>query len=141
MRGQNHGQENRKEADVRRRISRKDLIFIAVLAAVLSGILAFCQLRPDAEAAVAEVTVDGEFYGSWPLSDDREIPVVIDGRTTNIFVIRDGKADMVEADCPDQLCVHQQAISKNRETIVCLPNRVVVQVTGGGESGYDSIAK
>lgn len=44
-------------------------------------------------------------------------------------MIRDGKADMKEADCPDKLCVHQKAISAENESIVCLPNRVVVTVT------------
>ena len=48
---------------------------------------------------------------------------------------------MVEADCPDKLCVHQKAISKNNETIICLPNKVVVQVTSGEESEFDSVAK
>ena len=48
---------------------------------------------------------------------------------------------MIEADCPDQLCVHQKAISKDRETIVCLPNKVVVEVKSKTESEFDSIAK
>jgi hypothetical protein len=71
----------------------------------------------------------------------QEVDIVIDGVTTNVLVIEDGKADMTDADCPDRLCVHQRAISRNNETIVCLPNKVVVQVTGGEESEFDSIAK
>ena len=63
------------------------------------------------------------------------------GKTTNLLVIKDGKADVTEADCPDKLCVHQKAISKTNETIVCLPNKVVVQVIGAGESELDSIAR
>ncbi len=120
--------------------AKKDMIFIAVLAAALAGIFAVFALGRDAGVTV-RITVDGELYGSWPLSDDCEVNVMIDGKTTNVMEIRDGKADMTEADCPDQLCVHQKAISKDRETIVCLPNRVVVQITGGEEGVYDSIAK
>lgn len=120
--------------------AKKDMIFIAVLAAALAGLLAVFAVGRDAGVTV-RITVDGELYGSWPLSDDCEVNVMIDGKTTNVMEIRDGKADMTEADCPDQLCVHQKAISKDRETIVCLPNRVVVQITGGEEGVYDSIAK
>lgn len=120
--------------------AKKDMIFIAVLAAALAGIFAVFAVGRDAGVTI-RITVDGELYGSWPLSDDREVNVMIDGKTTNVMEIRDGKADMTEADCPDQLCVHQKAISKDRETIVCLPNRVVVQITGGEEGVYDSIAK
>ena len=38
---------------------------------------------------------------------------------------------MISADCPDKLCVNQHAISSNGETIVCLPNKVVVEVEDG----------
>ena len=45
-----------------------------------------------------------------------------------ILVISDGKADMESADCPNQICVHHSAISHIGETIICLPNRVVIEV-------------
>lgn len=45
-----------------------------------------------------------------------------------ILVISDGKADMESADCPNQICVHHGAISHTGETIVCLPNRVVIEI-------------
>ena len=51
---------------------------------------------------------------------------------TCILTIKDGKADMTFADCPNQICVHHEAIMNKGETIVCLPNRVVVEI-GGAE--------
>lgn len=45
-----------------------------------------------------------------------------------ILIISDGKADMESADCPNQICVHHGAISHTGETIVCLPNRVVIEI-------------
>ena len=45
-----------------------------------------------------------------------------------ILVIHDGNADMESADCPNQICVHHSAISHTGETIVCLPNKVVIEV-------------
>ena len=57
-------------------------------------------------------------------------------------VIEDGKAKMISADCPDQLCVHQSSIAKSKETIVCLPNKVVVEVQGSGDKkDYDAVVK
>ncbi len=46
---------------------------------------------------------------------------------------------MVKADCPDQLCVNQKPVSKNHESIICLPNRVVVEVESKEESEYDAV--
>lgn len=45
-----------------------------------------------------------------------------------ILVIKDGEANMQEADCPNQICVHHSPISHKGETIVCLPNRVIVEI-------------
>ena len=88
------------------------------------------------DGARVNVTVDGELYGTYRLDEEQEID--IDG--TNYLVIHDGEADMTEANCPDKLCVHQKSISKDGETIVCLPNKIVVEVTGADSGELDSIA-
>ena len=128
---------------MKKRISRNDVIFLAILLAVVTVFLVVYErtgTRADAGACV-RVTVDGSVYGTYALGEEQEIPIVQDGVTTNVLTIRDGRADMTEADCPDKLCVHQKAISKKHEMIVCLPNKVVVEVTGSEENGFDSIAR
>jgi hypothetical protein len=126
---------------IKKRLGKNDLIFIVLLAAALAALLLYVNLAGSGAGAFVQVTVDGAAYGTYPLSVRQEVDIVIDGVTTNVLIIEDNRADMVDADCPDRLCVHQKAISKNNETIVCLPNKVVVQITGGEESEFDSIAK
>lgn len=46
----------------------------------------------------------------------------------NTVVIKNGKAFVKSADCPDQICVKHKKISKSGESIVCLPNRVIIEV-------------
>ena len=46
---------------------------------------------------------------------------------------------MIEADCPDKLCVHQKAIERTNETIVCLPHKVVVEIQDAKEADFDSM--
>lgn len=55
--------------------------------------------------------------------------------TDGITGLKSGTArvSMIEADCPDHYCVDHAAIDKVNETIVCLPHRVVLEITGGGE--------
>jgi hypothetical protein len=49
---------------------------------------------------------------------------------------------MIEADCPDKLCMHQNAISLAGENIVCLPNKVVCTVVDETEdAAFDAIVK
>ena len=134
--------ERQKETEQvsRQRCGKKDLLLLIVVAVIIIVIALCFFLRKDAEGGRAVVTVDGEEYGQYPLSEEQEIPIVIAGRETNLLIIKDGKADVTEADCPDQICVNQKAISKEHETIVCLPNKVVVEILGGETADLDTIA-
>lgn len=117
------------------------MIFIVTAVVAAAVILLAFYLNEKGPGAGVVVTVGGETYGTYSLMKEQEIPIVTDGVRTNLLRIADGKAMMEDADCPDKLCVHHRAISKANETIVCLPNKVVVTVTGGEESEFDSIAK
>lgn len=47
---------------------------------------------------------------------------------TNIIVIKDGVVYMGDATCKNQVCVNTGKISKKGESIVCLPNKVIVEI-------------
>lgn len=121
------------------RFGKSDRLFLGILGLALLLGLAVFSLVNTKQGAYAKVTVDGELYGTYPLSKEQTVEIVIGGTVTNVLVIRDGKADMTEADCPDQLCVHQKAVSREKETIVCLPNKVVVEIFGPEVSGLDAV--
>lgn len=46
---------------------------------------------------------------------------------------------VAESDCPGQDCVHTGTITRAEQSIVCLPEQVVVQLTGGGGGGPDAV--
>ena len=108
---------------------RNDLILIGSLLAflILLG-LAFFFLRGERDRVV--VTVNGEEYGTYSLSRDAEIDVRTgkDGEHLNRLIIKEGKASMETATCPDGICVSHKPIFRDGESIVCLPNKVVVTV-------------
>ncbi len=105
------------------------------------ALLLFAQIFQRKSGAYAEVTVNGAVYGTYALDEDQTVFIKQNGTVTNTLTIKDGKADMTDADCPDLLCVHQRAIDRESETIVCLPNKVVVKIVGAGKnSDMDSIA-
>ena len=110
------------------------LLAVIVLIIAVLGLLFYRNLGQQTAGTII-VTVNGDVYGTYSLRQDQEIPI---GKT-NCLVIQDGKADMIEADCPDQICVDHKAISKNKESIVCLPNKVIIEVVGGEESSLDAV--
>ena len=85
------------------------------------------------------VQIDGKVAMELPLDKDRSL-VLGEGEHTNTLVIRDGKAQVVEASCPDKICVGQGAIQYTGESIVCLPHKLVITVQGGPSSDIDGAA-
>ena len=83
------------------------------------------------------ISVDGTEFGTYLLSQDQEITIY----ETNVCRIQDGKVYMVSAKCPDQVCVHHEPISNTGESIICLPNRVVLEVKGSEDGQLDSISE
>lgn len=118
--------------------NKKKLIADIILIFSVLVISALCYLLVvlnQSEGACAVVTVGNEEYGRYPLNIDKKITINVDYETKNhynILVIENGKADITEASCPDGICEDHNPISKNGETIVCLPNKVVVKIEGDG---------
>lgn len=80
----------------------------------------------------------GELYGKYSLFEDRTI--TIEGaKTKNVVSISGGEVTMSESTCKNQVCVRHGAISAAGESIICLPNRVVVRIEGKG-GGYDAVS-
>ena len=47
---------------------------------------------------------------------------------TNTVSIEGGRVKVTQADCKNQICVNHKSISKKGESIVCLPNKVIVEI-------------
>lgn len=127
---------------MRRRFGRNDGIFIGILAMVCVIVFVAFSVLNQSHGSTIVITRDGELYGTYDLSKDQTIEIVnADHEVTNTLQIKDGEAKMIEADCPDKLCMHQKAISVSRENIVCLPNRIVVTVEADHNEGLDGFAQ
>ena len=113
------------------------LIGIVLLIAFLCWFIPYVRGQFTYEKAQLRITVDGEEYGVYSLEEDQVIRI----GDTNEFEIKDGYVTMTEADCPDHLCMKQKRISKTGGTIVCLPNRVVLEIVSRESSeGPDVVA-
>lgn len=102
------------------------LLSFLLVAALIFGI--FYLTRRTGEHVV--VSLDGEVVATYPLSLDRTevLCTGVDGTGRNTLVIAGGVAYMREASCPDGICVGHRPISFVGETVVCLPNRLVISI-------------
>ncbi len=118
-----------------KRMKKKDIILVAVmLTAALSLALSVKMNRSEGESL--RITVDGKEYGIYRLDEDQTIKI----NKTNTCRIRDGKAWMIQADCPDQVCIHHKPLDHTGGSIVCLPNRVFMTVINNQTDAPDTVA-
>ncbi len=115
-------------------------IAIALAVAALSAFL-IAQGVADAKSGSslnAVISVNGRELDSLSLREDLEELAVEGYRGTSYLQLSEGRIRMLDSACPDKLCVHTGWISRPGESIVCLPNRVVIEIRSG-EEGPDVV--
>ena len=106
----------RNGSDLTKKFYKNDIFLILFFLIIGLGTFSFMQLHGKSGALV-KVRVNNKEFGSYSLNKNQ-----------SILEIKNGKASMIKADCPDKICVNHAAISKKGETIVCLPHKVVIEV-------------
>ena len=103
-------------------MKKGDIILLAVIC-VIAAALAVFFLYTEKDGKTLLVKVDNEIIYEYPLDTDRKIDL-----EHNTAVIENSEVYMYSADCKNQICVKTGKISKKGESIVCLPNRVVLEI-------------
>ena len=107
------------------------LVVLAVVALAAASALTVWPGR-DSGSLTAVVTADGEELDRFVPADLAADPRTYTHNGYTLTVTAEGGGLRVsEADCPTQDCVHTGAISRSGQSIVCLPARIIIQLTGG----------
>ena len=115
---------------------RIDIIVVASLLLLSLVTLLVINLTKK-DGAFATVTVEGVTVGEFPL--DKDGVYELNGGT-NTLTVKDGRAYMSYSDCPDHVCERTGKVKHVGETIVCLPNKVTVTVTGVSDNAVDFVS-
>ena len=83
----------------------------------------------------AVIKVNGKIREEVSLNQDKDVEIYRDdGTLANIVRIKDKKAFIIYANCPDKRCTRQ-----SNNFIVCLPNRVTVEIIGKRKYEFDIV--
>lgn len=135
-----YNQELRAGKEIQQYMKKNDRTLIIVLLLLAAGIFIGYRIYHRESGTIVMITVNGEEYAKLPLSKNTTFDIKgIEGE--NRIEIQDGTVNMIQADCPDKLCVHQKPIHYHGEKIICLPHKVVVEISGGEVSDLDGIAQ
>lgn len=105
-----------------------------------AGLAAFLMYAPYGRKAAAAVVIeqDGREVMRLPLSEDRTVRIESESGYNAIHITGRG-AEVTETDCPDQICQKQGEITALGESIICLPHRLVIRLTGDLPAGPDAV--
>ena len=115
------------------------IIIVIVLAIVLY--LGNILINSNYDEMTVEVYSRGELIYQNILTEKTNDVLVIDNEYGyNKIIIVDGIVSMHEADCRDQVCVLSKPINRPGESIVCLPNQVIIEIKGISFNEIDVIS-
>lgn len=115
---------------------KKGDVGILLFALILTGVL-WLHIGQQEEGDLVYITSKGETT-VYPLSKDNVISLTEEMEFSNTIVVENGTVFMENASCPDQICVHHKAVSKNGETIICLPNQVFIEIESDRQREVDN---
>lgn len=120
---------------------RNDLILVAILIIIPAIIFTadyFNRINQPAGSVV--ISIAGVLYTEVPLDENIEIRVE-SNLGVNLIRIEDGSVRIIDATCPYRLCISHSPIQQTGEQIVCLPNKVVVEIKRKDDRDIDSLSE
>ncbi len=118
----------------------KILIFVTLLLLVVLTCFSYIIYNKKINNKIAKIYQDGNLIYEINLDKVEEAYTIkIDGDKEhyNIVEVRKGEIGIIEASCPDKVCVNMGFVSDGLLPITCLPNKLIIEIEGGEESEYD----
>lgn len=125
------------------RIKPADIVLVVLLVAVAAvSLVMVTRASAGEKGSMAIVEVNGKEVRRIALGDGQPARKVVvhgvNGKSTIEF--KDGRVRMVDSHCRDKICIGMAWVDAQGRSIVCLPNRVVIRVTGKrGNSGGGNV--
>lgn len=115
---------------------KKDFIILIIIALIITGGFIFNNFYFNQDNLFVQIRINNQIYQRLPLSIDQTVD--IKDKTT--VIIKDRHVHVENSNCPDKLCQKQGSIEKNGEQIICLPNKIVIEIVSDQIKDIDAIA-
>ena len=108
----------------------KKYIGISIIGIVVIICLAWIFLQENVTITgnVAEIRVDNEVVQTLDLNKNTRLTVQGKNNITLIVIVDSNSIYVESSECPDKICVNKGRISKEYETIVCLPAKTIIEI-------------
>lgn len=125
---------------------KKADFFVILVILLISASISFFTVKTMHEGKNENkkvlITINGNVYKEFPLTKNIDKKIHIDSKFGhNTIVINNGKVFMDESDCKDKICIKKGEISIVGDSIICLPNRLIIKIISDENPGLDVILK
>lgn len=104
-------------------------ILLVLFLIICAACLLFFQKRKEPGKMVI-IYSDNEIIKKLPMDQSASFTISTD-MGTNTVVVENNQVYVTDADCPDKRCEKQGAISDPGEAIICLPHKLIIEVSDG----------
>ncbi|MEK4511050.1 NusG domain II-containing protein [Paenibacillus anaericanus] len=117
------------------KFKKGDIVLIAVILLFALIFMGIRWLQDTDQSYIngnysATIKIDNEIYKTVELTTETQYVEIRNDRGYDILKIRDNGIEVVESDCPQKICFTFGLITKPRETIICIPMRMVIEING-----------
>lgn len=124
-----------------KKIRKNDIILITVIVA-FAALFFFLINSFSSSGNKVIIEQDTKQIATLDINKNQEYNIYDkDGNICNTVIINGNQVSMKYANCKDKICVNHNKISKNNESIICLPNKVIVTVVSNKSRDVDEVAK
>jgi len=115
-----------------------DWIVIVILCALCLSSFLIISYQNTGE--IVEIFHNDQRINQIPLHLDTELK--LQGTMSELkVIIQDKKVWVQESGCPNKTCMKMGKISKSGQSIICLPNQILIAIKGDHQPKYDSVTK
>lgn len=104
------------------------ILFIVLLAVSVFGIT-HRKIENNGKL-YAVIKVDGKEIARYEMGVKKEIHHIDSKYGHNEIEIYDNSVKISESNCRDKICIHMGSINRQGQSIICLPNRLIVTIEG-----------
>ena len=115
-----------------------EILILSVAVVVLVFILSFN--RKIMGETLVSVSVNGDIVKVLDLKINGTSEVVTGSNRVKIEV-KNGRAGIIESSCKNQICRHAGWIKNAGEAVICVPNKLVLEIKAVKEKNIDAVCR
>jgi len=108
-------------------MKKSDIVFILLAALLIGGAFLAFEIISNSHGRTVVIEEGNEVVGSYPLSEDRTIPVQGPLGISTV-IIKNGEVYMADSPCSNKICIDMGRVSEKGDSIICLPNRIYITI-------------